>query len=141
MRELEYPFDSEYILKKKRSIKKQLLNELDEGNIIKKKIAILGGSTTNDIKVVLELFLLKYGISPEFYESEYNQYYQDAMFPGEELKNFAPDIVFIHTTNRNISSYPRLTDSADEIQQALQAEYVRLKMLVNDGKILEEGEV
>lgn len=127
MRELEYPFDSEYILKKKRSIKKQLLNELDEGNIIKKKIAILGGSTTNDIKVVLELFLLNYGISPEFYESEYNQYYQDAMFPGEELKNFAPDIVFIHTTNRNISSYPRLTDSADEIQQALQAEYSRFE--------------
>lgn len=104
MRELEYPFDSEYILKKKRSIKKQLLCELDESNCIEKRIAILGGSTTNDIKVILELFLLNYGIKPLFYESEYNQYYEDAMFPSDELKDFAPDIVFVHTTNRNISS-------------------------------------
>ena len=127
MRELEYPFDSEYILKKKRSIKKQLLNELDESNMIEKRIAILGGSTTNDIKVVLELFLLNYGIKPLFYESEYNQYYEDAMFPGEELKTFAPEIVFIHTSNRNISSYPRLTDTAEEIEQLLQAEYSRFE--------------
>ena len=29
----------------------------------------------------------------------------------------------------------------DKGKQALQAEYVRLKMLVNDGQILEEGEI
>ena len=127
MRALEYPFDSEYILKKKRSIKKQLLEELDENSCIKKRIAILGGSTTNDIKVVLELFLLNYGIKPEFYESEYNQYYEDAMFPGEELKSFAPEIVFIHTSNKNISGYPKLTDTAEEIEQLLQAEYSRFE--------------
>lgn len=129
MRALEYPFDSEYILKKKRSIKKQLLNELDESNVIEKRIAILGGSTTNDIKVVLELFLLNYGIRPIFYESEYNQYYQDAMFPGAELQSFAPDIVFVHTSNRNISSYPKLTDTEEEIEELLQEEYLRFKSM------------
>ena len=127
MRELEYPFDSEYILKKKRGIKKQLLSELDESNCIEKRIAILGGSTTNDIKVVLELFLLNYGIKPLFYESEYNQYYEDAMFPSDELKNFAPDIVLVHTTNRNISSYPKLTDAEEEIEQLLENEYHRFE--------------
>ena len=46
MKELEYPFDSGYLLKKKRSIKRQLLSD---GSVrIKKKIAVLGGSTTND---------------------------------------------------------------------------------------------
>ena len=65
MRELEYPFNGEWILKKKRTIKKQLLSE--ERKWIDKKIAILGGSTTNDIKVVLELFLLNQGIRPSFY--------------------------------------------------------------------------
>ena len=60
MKELEYPFDSGYLLKKKRSIKRQLLSD---GSVrIKKKIAVLGGSTTNDIINMLELFLLNYGI-------------------------------------------------------------------------------
>ena len=83
MKELEYPFDSGYLLKKKRSIKRQLLSD---GSVrIKKKIAVLGGSTTNDIINMLELFLLNYGIEPTFYESEYNRYWQDAVFGNEEL--------------------------------------------------------
>ena len=49
---LKYPLDSENILKKRRSIKKQLLNDGSER--IKKNIAILGGSTTNDILNTLE---------------------------------------------------------------------------------------
>ena len=95
------------------------------------KVAIVLGSGlgdyANDIKVVLELFLLNYGIKPLFYESEYNQYYEDAMFPSDELKNFAPDIVLVHTTNRNISSYPKLTDAEEEIEQLLENEYHRFE--------------
>ena len=79
MKELEYPFDSEYIVKKKKSLKKKLLED-DSKKFLEKNIAILGGSTTSDIKLILELFLLNYGIKPNFYESEYNQYWQDAMF-------------------------------------------------------------
>ena len=101
MKELEYPFDSDYILKKKKSLKKQLIKQ---DNLLEKRIAILGGSTTNDIKLVLELFLLNYGIKPIFYESEYNQFYQDAVFGNEELDHFNPDIIYIHTTNRNITT-------------------------------------
>ena len=41
MRELEYPFDSEYLLKKKRSIKKALLSEGEP--FTDKKIAVFGG--------------------------------------------------------------------------------------------------
>lgn len=126
MKELEYPFDADYILKKKKSIKKQLL--LKE-NLLEKKIAILGGSTTSDVKLTLELFLLNYGIKPEFYESEYNQYWQDAMFPNEELENFAPDIIYIHTTNRNISSYPELTDSREAVNDKLKSEYEHFSVM------------
>lgn len=54
MKELEYPFDSDYIIKKKKTIKKQLLSE--DKKWLGKNIAILGGSTTNDIKLVLELW-------------------------------------------------------------------------------------
>lgn len=120
MKELEYPFDNDYILKKKKSIKKQLL---EKDNFMEKNIAILGGSTTSDIKLILELFLLNQGIKPNFYESEYNQYYQDAMFPNPELEEFKPDIIYIHTTNRNITTYPIIGNSKEEVQELLSNEY------------------
>lgn len=121
MKELCYPFDSEMLLKKKKSIKKQLLEQ--NISFLQKKIAILGGSTTSNIKLILELFLLNYGIQPTFYESEYNQYWQDAMFENEELKQFEPDIIFIHTTNRNITQYPVLSDDSDKVTMKLEQEF------------------
>jgi len=120
MKSLEYPFDEAYILSKKKKIKKELL---DSGtNFTDTKIAILGGSTTNDIKLVMELFLLDYGIKPSFYESEYNRYYQDAVFPNAELEEFAPQIIYIHTTNRNITEYPKISDSAETIDELIKNE-------------------
>ena len=118
MRELEYPFDGNYIMKKGKSLKKALLS--DGSDRIHKRIAVLGGSTTHDIIRILELFLLNYGIEPEFYESEYGQYWQDAMFPGEELSSFAPDVIYIHTSNRNITDYPEMGDSAEDIDAKLE---------------------
>ena len=50
LRELEYPFDSEQILKKSKKMKKQLLSE--GSSRIKKKIAVLGGSTTHDLSLI-----------------------------------------------------------------------------------------
>lgn len=118
MRELEYPFDSEYILKKSKSIKKTLL--ADGSNRIKKNIAILGGSTTHDVVKVMELFLLNQGIEPSFYESEYAQYWQDVMFDNEELRAFNPDIIYVHTSNRNIQDYPIVTDTKEEVLEKRQ---------------------
>lgn len=113
MKELQYPFDNSYIMKKSKTIRKTLL--ADGTDRIKKKIAVLGGSTTHDIIRILELFLLNYGIEPEFYESEYGQYWQDAMFPPKELSDFAPDVIYIHTSNRNITDYPTLSDSKEDV--------------------------
>lgn len=127
MQELEYPFDSEYILKKAKSIKRALL--ADGTTRMPKKIAVLGGSTTHDIIKVLELFLLHYGIAPCFYESEYAQYWQDAMFDNEELAAFAPDIIYIHTSNRNIAEYPTLTDSAADVDVLLDRSYEHFKVM------------
>ena len=72
---------------------------------------------------MLEIFLLNYGIAPTFYESEYNKYYEDAMFGNPELDEFAPDIIFIHTTNRNIIDYPSMVDNEETINQMLESEY------------------
>ena len=122
MKTLSYPFDSSYILKKKRSIKKELL--ASGTGRIKKKIAVLGGSTTNEIVNILELFLLDQGIEPEFYQSEYAQFWQDAVFGNEELSNFAPDIVYVHTTSRNLSLYDfSMSASEEQINEMLENQY------------------
>ena len=117
MRELEYPFDASWILANRRKIRNQLLGL--ERNWIEKKIAILGGSTTSNITQVLDLFLLNQGIKAVFYQSEYGKYYEDIIFKNEELEVFKPDIIYIHTSNRNIMKYPELDESADEIEKMI----------------------
>ncbi len=124
LKELEYPFDVNYLIKNKKKIKKELLN--NQG-LIEKKIAILGGSTTSEIKNMLEIFLLNYGIKPSFYESEYNKFYEDAVFGNEELDNFNPDIIYIHTTNRNIINYPTMCDDEKQVQEKLESEFSKFK--------------
>ena len=57
---LTYPFDPQAILKKRKAIRRELLAA--DTPRIKKKIAVLGGSTTHDIISILELFLLDFGI-------------------------------------------------------------------------------
>lgn len=121
MQALSYPFDSEYILRKSKSIKRELLAA--DTNMLHKKIAVLGGSTTHDIIRILELFLLNEGIEPEFYESEYNNYWQDAMFDNRELEEFGPDLIFIHTTEKNITMYPQMQESEEEVQSRENAQY------------------
>ena len=121
-KELEYPFDSQYLLRKKRSLRRKLLGQ---DNLMEKHIAILGGSTTSDIKDMLELFLLNYGIRPVFYESEYGQYWQDAMFSNAELEALAPDGIYVHTTNRNITAWPEPADSPEQVAALLEQEYGR----------------
>ena len=73
---LDFPFDGSEILRKKRSLKRKLLNQ---HGLLEKRIAILGGSTTSEVKDLVEIFLLKEGVKPLFYESEYNQFYEDAL--------------------------------------------------------------
>lgn len=117
MRELDYPFDGEDLLRRKKRLRRMLLGD---GSVrLKKRIAVLGGSTTHDVVKLLELFLLDGGIEPEFYESEYNQFYEDAVFSGEELEQFCPDIIYIHTTMRNVQDvlFPQVSDTREQVEE------------------------
>lgn len=120
LEELQYPFDSKKIMMKRNSLLKKLQSdeEINAGRI-HKKIAVLGGSTTKDIIDILNLFLLDQGIDAEFYESEYNKYWEDVMFSNEEMVSFKPDIIFIHTSTRNIASWPHIGYSEQEIEDLL----------------------
>jgi FkbH-like protein len=123
---LTYPYDAHNLLRKKKSIRRNLMNRSD---FVDKRIAILGGSTTAEIKDMLELFLLNDGIKPEFYESEYNRYFEDIMFPNTVLRDFAPDVIYIHTSSVNITRYPSVLEGGEEIDVLLKNEEDRFKGL------------
>ena len=123
---LEYPFDWEYLNRKKKSLKRELENSKD--TFIEKKIAILGGNTTNEVKLNLELFLLKEGIKPIFYESEYNKYYEDALF-SQELLEFKPDIVYVYSTIKNIKKFPSIIFEKKQNEELFTYESKKLEMI------------
>lgn len=127
LRELYPPFDGNEILKKKNKLLRQLRE--NTANAVPLRIAVLGGSTTSDIVKVLEIFLRERGIAPTFYESEYAQYWNDAVFENPELSKFKPDLVFIHTTFRNIERLPEVLESRDSIEQKLSDEYARFEQM------------
>lgn len=128
MKELEYPFNAKEINENKKSLKRKLLSNLSP-DFIEKKIAILGGATTRNIKDVLELFLLNYGIKPIFYESEYNQYYEEGAFSNPELEVFRPDLIYICTSIRNIVEFPLLSDPLEIVRDKLSTVYDKFQEL------------
>lgn len=128
MKELNFPFDSKDIIRRRLTIRKALL--ADGSCRIKKKVAVLGGSTTNHVVSALELFLLNFGIEPEFYQSEYNKFYEDAVFGNPELDSFAPDIIYIHTSSRNLTMLPESpAESPETVQNRLTEQFSVFKQV------------
>ncbi len=124
---LKVDFVPQKILTKRKSIKKEILSE--DRQRTKKRIAILGGSSTHDIKEILELFLLDNDIEPSFYQSEYGLFFEDAVFSNEELNEFKPDFVLVHTSWRNIKNFPTLSDNADSVDELLGQEFQKFKLI------------
>jgi len=125
-KELKHPIDVATVLRKRRSLKRGLL---EQPNLVATRIAILGGSTTAEVKSMLEIFLLAHGIQPTFYESEYNRYSEDVMFENPELWEFKPEIVYLHTTWHNVSQFPELLEGDAEVEQRLREEVGRFEAI------------
>ena len=113
----DYPLDIKSIISKADLIKKHLLST--EDIFLEKKIAILGGSTTSELVNFLDLFLLANGIKGVFYESDYGKYLEEALFDNYRLQEFKPDIVYIHTTNKNIDAFADFDATEEEVQSLL----------------------
>ena len=122
-----YPLDTETLLRKKRRLRRELLAQ--NPHPLHKKIAILGGSTTNEMADQLGLFLLQYGIEAEFYQSEYAQYWQDAMFGTPELDAFEADVIYVHTSWRNLTRLPATTDAPAQIDAMLEEQYAHFETM------------
>jgi FkbH-like protein len=112
------------ILKVRKTLKRDLAAAIGLHDL---RIAVLGGSTTNEFVNLLELLLLYYGFRPTFYQSEYGQYYEDAVHNTQILGDFAPDIVYIHTSCLNLQNLPSLNASPPDNATYLNAELSRYR--------------
>lgn len=118
---IDYPFDEKKLISGKKKIKRELL---ESGTFsLEKRIAILGGSTTSEMRDMIEIFLLNEGIKPIFYESGYGLYYDEGAFENRELADFSPDIVYIHTSYRNLSYLPTPADSLNSVEEKIESEF------------------
>lgn len=124
---LTYPFDVAMLRKKQKAIRRELLEQ--DVVLLEKRIAILGGSTTNMFRDFLELFLLDAGVKPIFYESEYAQYYEEAVFQNDALSEFAPDIIFVFTTSVNLKEQPNAFETKEEAEARIDREYTRYQSI------------
>ena len=117
---LQHPLDVKNIIQKRDQIRKDILNS--HSHFLEKKIAILGGSTTSELINFLDIFLLSCGIKASFYESEYGKYVEEAIFDSKGLKKFNPDVIYIHTTLKNIDKFPSFSSSESETQTLINEE-------------------
>jgi FkbH-like protein len=123
---LQLPTSAAQILRKRHALRRELA---EQANLVPARIAILGGSTTSEIKSMLELALLAQGIKPAFYESGYNRYYEDVLASNPELWSFKPDVVFIHTTWQSVSEFPGLLETEAEVERRVHREMARFESL------------
>jgi len=109
-------------------VRKALRQKLSSAEGLREfRIAVLGGSTTNEFVNFLELLLLSNGFRPVFYQSEYGQYYEEAVHGTEALADFMPEVVYIHTSYRNVQTMPPINCSEADLPLYVEAELGRYR--------------
>jgi len=114
------------LLLRRRALRRQLVARTELRDI---RIAVLGGTTTNELVDLLEIFLLDGGFRPVFYQSEYGRFYEDAVLEPEVIAEFKPDIVYIHTCVVNIQRLLPVSCKEADFTFAVQAEMNRYRAI------------
>jgi FkbH-like protein len=122
-----FPDVAETLLRKHKSLRRGLAERTD---LLDTRIAVLGGSTTNEVVDLLELLLLRDGLRPTFYQSDYNKYFEEAVLDSARLVEFRPDIVFVHTSARDVR-YPPVSAKDEDLEAHLERELGRYTMIWN----------
>src|SRR3984893_13594616 len=114
------------LLMKRRRLRRELALQTGLQEI---RVAVLGGSTTNELVDFLEIGVLSSGFLPTFYQSEYGRFYEDAVLDPQALIDFRPDIVYVHTSCLNIQAFSPLQASEEEARSYVDAEVDRFKRI------------
>ena len=112
------------ILMRRRSLRREYAGH--EG-LRELRIAVLGGSTTDEFVNLFELLLLSTGFRPTFYQSEFGRFYEDAVLDPQALVDFKPDLVYVHTSCRNIRNFPPIDCSAEQLALYVENELNRFR--------------
>ena len=112
------------VLRSRKRLRRELLESPGLRPI---RVAVLGGTTTNELVDLLELLLLSDGFAPAFYQSEYNRFYEDATLDVGRLRDFAPDVVYLHTHVLNISRFPAPSYGESELDAHVSDELNRFR--------------
>ena len=123
-----HQFSIDDLLLKRRSLRRMLLERSDLRDL---RIAVLGGSTTSELVDLWELLLLGEGFKPVFHQTEYGCYYTDAVLSPERIIEFRPELVYIHTTARNIEHFPALGTTEEQLASETAAELERFQQIWN----------
>jgi len=113
------------LLRSKSKLRRQLQNH----SCRDLRLAVLRGSTANEMIEFAELFLLAEGFRCTFYESEYNKYYEEAVLDPERIVDFRPDIVYVHTSCMNLQGWPPLSATEVDHEAFVASEFSRFRQI------------
>lgn len=109
---LSYPLDYPFIQRHQKKLRRELKARLSQPAM---RVAVLGGSTTQEVSNYIELFLLQAGVNVEIFESDYNRFYESALFDDGALKAFDPQIIYLHTSSVNVTGWPAVDSTQTSI--------------------------
>lgn len=107
------------IMMRRKSLRRELLSAEGLKDL---RVAVLGSSTTNELVNFLELLLLADGFRPSFYQSEYGRFYEDAVQDPQAVIDFAPHLVYIHTSYRDLRHSPAIGCTEAQFHQSVESE-------------------
>ena len=125
MIDLDYASPDE-VLMNRRALRRELVTR---PGLRPLRIAILGGTTTDQVVQILELLLLNAGFEPTFQQSEYGRFYEDAVYDHAHLAAFKPDLVYIHTSCINVKDKPPASTTEAELPGHVEAEMQRWRQI------------
>jgi FkbH-like protein len=86
------------------------------------KLAVLGSFTTKQLVALIDLHLFAMGVEAEIYEGEYGVFRQEILDPTSEFYQFAPKILFLATTWRDLGRRPGFDSDQAAVCSTIQAE-------------------
>ena len=116
------------ILLQRKKLRRELLKQENLKDI---RIAVLGGTTTNEVVDLLEVLLLQDGFRPVFHQSEYGRFYEDAVLEPEAVAAFRPDLIYVHTCSVNIREFPPISCAEEAFASFVDAEMSRYRAIWN----------
>ena len=114
------------LLGRRRQIKRSLLEQADLSEI---RLAILAGSTANELVDLLELHLLASGFRPTFLVGEYDKYYEESVIDPGALMAFRPDFTYVYTSYVNLKNLPALQCNEEQLWETVALELSRFQQM------------